>query len=102
MLTIRLSRHGRSKKPFFRIVLTEHTKAVKSGYKEVLGWYNPLEHTLEVDADAVASRVSKGATLSERAAKLIYNETKNDAFKKFIVVRERTRKSKKEEEEVAA
>jgi small subunit ribosomal protein S16 len=102
MLTIRLSRHGRSKKPFFRIVLTEHTKSVKSGYKEVLGWYNPLEHTLEVDEEVVASWVKKGATLSERVAKLIYNKTKNDTFKKFVVMRERTRKSKKETEEVAA
>jgi small subunit ribosomal protein S16 len=59
MLTIRLSRQGRSKRPFFRIVLTEHTKPVKAGFKEVLGRYNPLTHTLEVDADAVAAWVAK-------------------------------------------
>lgn len=41
--------------------------------------------------------VSKGAQLSERVAKLLYNETKDDAFKKFIVVRQSTKKSKKEE-----
>jgi len=97
MLTIRLSRQGRTKKPFFRVVLTEHTKPVKAWFKEVLGWFNPLTHTLEVDTDAVVSWIAQGAQLSERVAKLLYNQTKNEIFKKFIVVRERTRKSKTEE-----
>ncbi|MDR0650888.1 MAG: 30S ribosomal protein S16 [Candidatus Peribacteria bacterium] len=30
MQAIRLSRHGRSKRPFYRVVLTEHTKPAKS------------------------------------------------------------------------
>lgn len=97
MLTIRLSRQGRTKKPFFRVVLTEHTKPVKAGFKEVLWWYNPLTHTLEVDTDSILSWIAQWAQLSERVAKLLYNQTKNDVFKKFVVVRERTRKSKKEE-----
>lgn len=97
MLTIRLSRHGRTKKPFFRVVLTEHTKSVKSWFKDVLGRFDPLNHKMEVDVDAVAGWVAKWATLSERFAKLLYNETKNEAFKKFVVIRERTKKPKKEE-----
>ncbi len=101
MLTIRLSRHWRSKRPFFRIVLTEHTKPVKAGFKDVLGWYDPLKHTIEVDTDAAVARIAKWASVSERAAKLLYNHSKNDAFKKFIVMRERTRTSKKEVEETA-
>jgi len=36
MLKIRLARHGRKKAPFYRIVLTEHTKPAQSGYKLVL------------------------------------------------------------------
>jgi len=52
---------------------------------------------LEVDTDAVVSWIAQGAQLSERVAKLLYNQTKNEIFKKFIVVRERTRKSKTEE-----
>jgi len=98
MLTIRLSRQGRSKRPFFRIVLTEHTKPVKSWFKQVLGWYNPLNHTIDVDWNAAAEWVSKWANVSERTAKLLYNHTKNDVFKKFIVMRERVRKSKKDPE----
>jgi ribosomal protein S16 len=62
-----------------------------------LGWYNPLNHTIEVDADAAASWIAKWATLSERVGKLLYNHTKNDVFKKFVVIRERNKKSKKDE-----
>jgi ribosomal protein S16 len=36
MLKIRLARHGRKKAPFYRIVLTEHTKPAQSGYQTVL------------------------------------------------------------------
>jgi len=97
MLTIRLSRQGRTKKPFFRVVLTEHTKPVKAWFKEVLGWFNPLTHTLEVNTDAIIAWIAKGAQLSERVAKLLYNQTKDEQFKKFVVIRERTRKSKSEE-----
>jgi ribosomal protein S16 len=36
MLKIRLSRAGKRNMPFFRVVLTQHEKAAKHGYKEVL------------------------------------------------------------------
>jgi ribosomal protein S16 len=36
MLVIRLSRHGRKNLAVYRVVLSEHTKPVKYGYKEVL------------------------------------------------------------------
>jgi ribosomal protein S16 len=36
MLKIRLARAGKKNMPFFRVVLTEHLAAPKSGYKEVL------------------------------------------------------------------
>ena len=46
MLKIRLSRAGKRNSPFFRVVLTEHSAAAKHGYKEVLGFYNPLSKEL--------------------------------------------------------
>ena len=89
MLTIRLSRHGRSKRPFYRIVLTEHTKSAKFWYKEVLGSYDPLHHKLEADVEAIKTWVSKGSQMSERVAKLLYKETNDTLFQKFYVMRER-------------
>jgi len=89
MLTIRLSRHGRSKRPFYRIVLTEHTKPAKFWYKEVLWSYDPLQHKLVADVEAIKWWIAKGSQMSERAAKLLYNETKDSLFQKFFELRER-------------
>jgi small subunit ribosomal protein S16 len=96
MLSIRLSRHGRKKLPFYRVVLTEHTKPAKSGYKEVLGRYDPMKHALEVDVAVVKSWIAKGAQLSERVAKLMFQQTKEALFQQFFVHRERTATTKKE------
>lgn len=97
MLTIRLSRQGRTKRPFYRIVLTEHTKPVKFGYKEILGHYDPLAHKLEVNVEQVKSWIEKWAKPSERVAKLILNDTKDSFFEKFFEKRERTWKTKNED-----
>jgi len=103
MLKIRLSRHGRKKRPFYRIVLTEHTKSIKSGYQEVLGWFDPMAHKYEADLDLIKSWIEKGAQPSERVAKILYNGTKDEFFKKFIVIRERVRTVRNpSEEELAA
>ena len=89
MLTIRLSRHGRTKRPFYRIVLTEHTKPAKFGYKEVLGSYDPLHHILQADVETIKAWVAKGSQMSEIGAKLIYKETNDAIFQKFFEMRER-------------
>lgn len=97
MLKIRLARHGRKKAPFYRIVLTEHTKPCQNGYKTVLGRFNPLAHTMEAKVDEIKNWISQGAQPSERVAKLLFAHTKDELFKKFFV--ERTRTKGKEAEE---
>ncbi len=97
MLVIRLSRHGRKNLPAYRIVLTEHTKPVKFWYKEVLGSYDPLQHTLQANIEDIIAWIKKWARPSERVAKLLYKETKDELFNKFIEHRERTAKPKKED-----
>lgn len=72
MLKIRLARAGKRNMPFFRVVLTEHTKASQTGYKEVLGFYNPLSKEFKIqDTDKVKKFLSHGAQLSPRVEKLI-------------------------------
>jgi len=45
--------------PFFRVVLTEHTAAAKHGYKEILGFYNPMSKEFKIkDLDKVRTYVS--------------------------------------------
>ncbi len=72
MLKIRLSRAGKRNMPFFRVVLTEHTSAAKHGYKEVLGFYNPISKEFKIkDLDAVKKYIGNGAQFSPRVEKLM-------------------------------
>lgn len=96
MLKIRLARHGRTHRPFFRVVLTEHTKPVKSGYQKVLWWYDPVNHKQELDVESVKKYISNGAQLSERVAKLAYNISNDELFKKFFTIKDIKRAKKKE------
>jgi small subunit ribosomal protein S16 len=72
MLKIRLSRAGKRNMPFFRIVVTEHTAAAKHGYREVLGFYNPISKEFKIkDLDKVKAYVSNGVQFSPRMGKLM-------------------------------
>lgn len=99
MLRIRLSRHGRRNRPFFRIVLTEHTKPVKSWYKDVLWHRDPINKDLQIDIEKAKYWISKWAQPSERVAKMLYNLSKDEMFKKFFKYVERNRPPKKEKKE---
>jgi len=72
MLKIRLSRAGKRNTPFFRVVLTEHTKAAKHGYKEVLGFYNPISKEFKLkDTAKIKKYLSNGVQFSPRLEKLV-------------------------------
>jgi len=72
MLKIRLSRAGKRNMPFFRVVVTEHTAAAKHGYKEVLGYYNPISKEFKLkDLDKVKTYLSNWVQFSPRVEKLI-------------------------------
>ena len=92
MLKIRLARGWRNKSPFFRIVLTEHTKSSKSGYQSVLWRFNPLRHESEMNIDLIKEWIWKGAQPSNRVAKLALAFSWDDFFKKYITNIVRTRK----------
>ena len=72
MLKIRLARAGKRNSPFFKIVLTEHTAATKSWYKEVLGFYNPISKEFKLkELDKIKKYLSTWTQFSPRVAKLI-------------------------------
>ena len=72
MLKIRLSRAWKKNMPFFRIVLTEHTKAVKHWYKEVLGFYNPLSKEFKMkDVEKIRKYLGQWVQFSSKIKKLI-------------------------------
>ena len=79
MLKIRLARAWKKNSPFFRVVLTEHTAPTKSGFQEVLGFFNPISKEFKInDLEAVKKYISHGAQLSPRVEKLM--KTNNIAF----------------------
>lgn len=94
MLTIRLARAGRKKTPFYRIVLTEHTKPIKSGFKEVLGRYDPLKHVTHCDLEKAKGYITQGAQPSNRVAKLLYKYSGDEFFAGYITHTDRVRKPK--------
>ena len=72
MLKIRLSRAWKRNMPFFRVVLTEHTKAAKHWYKEVLGFFNPITKEFKIkNVDKVKEYKSNWVQLSDRVVKLM-------------------------------
>jgi len=99
MLKIRLSRHGRKNLPFYRIVLSEHSKPVKTGYKEVLWRFDPIKHEIKVELDIIKKWIEKWAKPSERLAKLLFINTKDKLFEKFFKHTQRHWKTKKEKKE---
>lgn len=75
MVTIRLSRGGAKKRPFYHIVVTDSRKRRDSGYIERIGFFNPVargqEVRLRVDMDRVAHWTSTGAKTSDRVSSLL-------------------------------
>ena len=76
MVTIRLSRSGAKKRPFYHIVVTDSRNRRDGRYIERLGFYNPVtrsenEEVLRIDNDRVDHWVKLGAQTSERVAKLL-------------------------------
>jgi len=72
MTTIRLTRMGRKKKPFYRIVVTDSRKRRDSGWIESIGYYNPVVEpkVLKVDEDRLNYWLSVGAQMSSKVKKI--------------------------------
>ena len=75
MVTIRLSRGGAKKRPFYHITVTDSRNGRDGRFLERLGFFNPVargkEERLRVDLQRVEHWTSQGAQPSERVASLI-------------------------------
>ena len=80
MVTIRLTRGGAKKRPFYQVVVADSRCARDGRYIEKVGFFNPLargqEETLRLDLDRIAHWVVQGAQASDRVAKLIKDAQK--------------------------
>ena len=73
MLTIRLSRVGTTKRPFYRVVVMESHTPRDGRFVELLGHYNPRTEpeTVEVDHERVTYWIGKGARPSDTVRTLL-------------------------------
>lgn len=69
---VRLTRMGRKKSPFYRIVVTDSRKRRDSGWIESIGYYNPMvePEVVKFDANRLDCWKSVGAKLSDRVARI--------------------------------
>ncbi len=75
MVTIRLSRSGAKKKPFFHITVTDSRKPRDGRFIERIGYFNPIakgkELRLKVDHERIDYWLGVGASLSDKVALLV-------------------------------
>jgi len=76
MVTIRLSRGGAKKQPFYQIVVTDSRNRRDGRYIERIGFYNPMarndhEESLRIDLERIKHWEGHGAQVSPRVAKLV-------------------------------
>ena len=72
-VTIRMSRHGAKKKPFYRIVVSDRRFPRDGRYIEQVGTYDPSAATggLKLNRDKVETWIKKGAKPSQTVSELI-------------------------------
>ena len=75
MVTIRLSRGGSKKRPFYHLTVTNSRSARNGRFIERVGFFNPVargqEEKLRVDTVRLQHWISQGAQLSDRVASLV-------------------------------
>ena len=89
MLTIRLSRTGAKKRPFFHITVADSRMPRDGRFIEKVGYFNPIakgkEIRLEVNKERVDYWLTQGAKVSDRVLTLFKenDETDEDKAKKI-------------------
>jgi len=75
MVKIRLRRVGAPKKPSYRIVVAESTKARNGAFISIIGHYDPLTNpeTVEIDKEAAIAWLGKGAQPTDTVRRLLVN-----------------------------
>ena len=75
MVTIRLSRGGAKKRPFYHLTVTDSRNSRDGRFIERVGFFNPVargqEERLRFDQDRIDYWVGQGAQLSGRVSSLV-------------------------------
>ncbi len=92
MVKLRLTRMGRHKRAYYRLVATDSRNKVNGGYIELLGHYDPLSNEIKLYEDRILKWLSQGAQPSD-TVKNILKEQK--IWEKFVATK-KTQAPKKE------
>ena len=83
MVSIRLSRAGAKKRPFYHLVVTDSRNRRDGRYLERVGYFNPVgkanEVNLRIDLDRVDYWLDQGAKPSDRVKSLLKEHRKQAA-----------------------
>ncbi len=83
MVTIRLSRHGAKKAPFYHIVVADSRSKRDGRNLEKVGFYNPVargkEEPLRVDLERIDYWLGLGAQMSDSVRDLVKRARKQAA-----------------------
>ena len=76
MLTIRLSRIGKKKKPYYRVVVIDRRRPRDGRFVEIVGTYDPLKKPAEIklDAERIKHWLGRGAQPSDTVRSFIRDQ----------------------------
>ena len=79
---IRLSRLGKTNRPYWRVVAIDSRKKRDGAFLDNLGTYDPVRHeVVQLHVDRIAEWVSKGAICSDTVKKIV-KKAKNSGEKR--------------------
>ncbi len=72
-VSIRLSRRGTNKMPFYRVVVADSRSKRDGRFLEIVGYYNPMKRPdgINLKVDKIKEWVAKGSKLTPAVRKLI-------------------------------
>jgi len=75
MVTIRMTRGGAKKRPYYHIVVTDSRNRRDGRFIEQVGFFNPIasgnDEKIRIDRDRVDFWLAQGAQASDRVANLL-------------------------------
>lgn len=81
MVKIRMTRMGRHKLPFYRIVAVDSRKRRDGDYIELLGTFEPLEGVAKINEESVIKWLNNGAQPSDTVKSLL---KKQGIYSRFL------------------
>ncbi|MCF7906689.1 30S ribosomal protein S16 [Patescibacteria group bacterium] len=101
MLTIKFSRKGRKKQPFYRIIVLEKAKDPRGNFLEDLGFRNPLSKETVLKKERIKYWLSQGAQPTGSVRNLLISEGIMEG-EKVKVTKVNQKKFQKKQEEAKA